>query len=82
VVARGTLSSRILKTTSNRIGNLIRSHCDGPDLVERSRRLVVDARVVPKTGTGERDATISLVAGLPRRRVTIGVTKGRPARNV
>jgi hypothetical protein len=40
---------------------------------------VVDACVVPATGTGERDATI-LIAGLPRRRVTVGGDKGYGAR--
>ena len=38
--------------------------------------LVVDACVVAGTGTGERDAAIGLVAGLPPRRVTVGGNKG------
>jgi hypothetical protein len=40
-------------------------------LVENRHGLVVDACVVPATGTDERDAAISLIAALPPRRVTI-----------
>ncbi len=47
----------------------------GHVLMENRNGLVVDACVVPATGTGERDAAISLVAGLPSRRVTIGGDK-------
>src|SRR5438094_691674 len=48
----------------------------GEVLMENRHGLVVDASVVPATGTGERDAATSLVASLPRRRVTIGGDKG------
>jgi transposase len=48
----------------------------GEVLMENRHGLVVDACVVPATGTGERDAAISLVAGLPPRRVTVGADKG------
>ena len=44
--------------------------------MENRHGLVVDACVVPATGTGERDAAISLIADLPQRRVTIGGDKG------
>ena len=43
--------------------------------MENRHGLVVDACVVPATGTAERDAAMSLVASLPRRRVTIGGTR-------
>jgi transposase len=48
----------------------------GEVLMENRHGLVVDACVVPATGTGERDAATSLIAGLPPRRVTIGGDKG------
>src|SRR3981081_720059 len=48
----------------------------GEVLMENRHGLVVDACVVPAIGTGERDAATSLVASLPRRRVTIGGDKG------
>jgi hypothetical protein len=48
----------------------------GEVLMENRHGLVVDACVVPATGTGERDAAISLVASLPSRRVTVGGDKG------
>jgi Transposase DDE domain len=48
----------------------------GEVLMENRHGLVVDACVVPATGTGERDAAISLLAGLPSRRVTVGGDKG------
>ena len=48
----------------------------GEVLMENRHGLVVDACVVPATGTGERDAAISLIADLPQRRVTIGGDKG------
>ena len=47
----------------------------GEVLMENRHGLVVDACVVPATGTGERDAAVSLVAGLPTRRVTVGGDK-------
>ena len=52
----------------------------GEVLMENRHGLVVDACVVPATGTGERDAAISLVAGLPPRRVTVGGDKGYDTR--
>jgi IS5 family transposase len=48
--------------------------------MENRHGLVVDACVVPATGTGERDAATSLVAALPPRRVTIGGDKGYDTR--
>jgi transposase len=48
----------------------------GEVLMENRHGLVVDACVVPATGTGERDAAASLVASLPARRVTVGADKG------
>ncbi len=48
----------------------------GEVLMENRHGLVVDACVVPATGRGERDAATSLIADLPRRRVTIGGDKG------
>ena len=48
----------------------------GEVLMENRHGLVVDACVVPATGTGERDAAVSLIADLPQRRVTIGGDKG------
>jgi transposase len=48
----------------------------GEVLMDNRHGLVIDACVVPATGTGERDAAISLVADLPPRRVTIGGDKG------
>ena len=47
----------------------------GEVLMENRHGLVVDACVVPATGTGERDAATSLIAGLPPRRVTSAATK-------
>jgi transposase len=47
----------------------------GEVLMENRHGLVVDACVVPATGTGERDAAASLVAALPGRRVTVGGTR-------
>src|SRR5277367_5360468 len=44
----------------------------GEVLMENRHGLVVDACVVLATGTGERDAALGLVAGLPSRRVTVG----------
>ena len=38
--------------------------------MENRHGLIVDACVVPATGTGERDAATSLIAALPHRRVT------------
>jgi transposase len=52
----------------------------GEVLMENRHGLVVDACVVPATGTGERDAATSLVAALPRPRVTIGGDKGYDTR--
>ena len=52
----------------------------GEVLTENRHGLVVDACVVPATGTGERAAAISLVASLPPRRVTIGGEKGYDTR--
>jgi transposase len=48
----------------------------GEVLMENRHGLVVDACVVPATGTGERDAATSLIASLPARRVTVGGDKG------
>ena len=48
----------------------------GEVLMENRHGLVVDACVVPATGTGERDAALGLIAGLPSRRVTVGGDKG------
>jgi IS5 family transposase len=52
----------------------------GEVLMENRHGLVIDACVVPATGTGERDAAIGLVAALPPRRVTIGGDKGYDTR--
>ena len=52
----------------------------GEVLMENRHGLVVDACVVPATGTGERDAAISLIAGLPPRHVTVGGDKGYATR--
>ena len=52
----------------------------GEVLMENRSGLVVDACVVPATGTGEREAATSLVASLPQRRVTIGGDKGYDTR--
>ena len=52
----------------------------GEVLMENRHGLVVDACVIPATGTGEREAAISLIAGLPRRRVTVGGDKGYDTR--
>src|SRR5467141_3164105 len=54
----------------------------GEVLMENRHGLVVDACVVPATGTGERDAAISLVAGLPRRRVAVRGDKGYDTRGL
>jgi transposase len=48
----------------------------GEVLMENRHGLVVDACVVPATGTGECAAAASLVAALPGRRVTVGGDKG------
>jgi len=48
--------------------------------MENRHGLVVDACIVPATGTGERDAAPSLVASLPARRVTVGGDKGYDTR--
>jgi len=49
----------------------------GEVLMENRHGLVVDACVVPATGTGERDAATSLIAGLPpQRRSPSAATKG------
>jgi hypothetical protein len=53
----------------------------GEILMENRHGLVVDACVVPATGTGERDAAISLIASLPPQRVTIGADKGYDTRS-
>jgi len=52
----------------------------GEVLMENRHGLVIDACVVAATGTGERDAATSLIAALPRRRVTIGGDKGYDTR--
>ena len=43
--------------------------------MDNRQGLIVDACVVPATGTGERDAAISLVAALPERHATVGADK-------
>jgi len=48
--------------------------------MENRHGLVVDACVVPATGTGERDAALSLVAGVPGPRLTVGGDKGYDTR--
>ena len=48
----------------------------GEVLMENRHGLVVDACVVPATGTGERDAALSLIASLPSRPVSVGGDKG------
>jgi transposase len=53
----------------------------GEVLMDNRYGFVVDACVVPATGTGERDAAISLVASLPARRVTVGADKGYDTRS-
>src|SRR5215475_9153361 len=53
----------------------------GEVLMENRHGLVVDACVVPATGTGEREAAVGLIAGLPQRRVTIGGDKGYDTRS-
>ena len=52
----------------------------GEVLMENRHGLVVDACVVPATGTGERDAALSLVAGVPGPRLTVGGDKGYDTR--
>jgi transposase len=52
----------------------------GEVLMENRHGLVVDACVVPATGTGERDAAASLIAHLPTRCRTIGGDKGYDTR--
>ena len=52
----------------------------GEVLMENRHGLVVDACVVPATGTGERDAAVSLIAGLPGPRITVGGDKGYDTR--
>jgi transposase len=52
----------------------------GEVLMENRHGLVVDACVVPATGTGERDAAASLIAHLPTRHQTIGGDKGYDTR--
>jgi len=52
----------------------------GEVLMENRHGLVVDACVVPATGTGERDAAASLIAHLPTRQRTIGGDKGYDTR--
>jgi transposase len=47
----------------------------GEVLMENRHGLVVDACVVPATGTGERAAATSLIASLPPRPVTVGGDK-------
>ena len=52
----------------------------GEVLMENSHGFVVDACVVPATGTGERDAAVSLIASLPPRPRTVGGDKGYDTR--
>jgi len=52
----------------------------GEVLMENRHGLVVDACVVPATGTGEPDAATSLIASLPPRQVTIGGDKAYDTR--
>ena len=52
----------------------------GEVLMENRHGFVVDACVVPATGTGERDAALSLVAARPRPRCTVGGDKGYDTR--
>jgi transposase len=52
----------------------------GEVLMENRHGFVVNACVVPATGTGERDAATSLIASLPLRRVTVGADKGYDTR--
>ena len=47
----------------------------GEVLMDNREGLIVDACVVPATGTGEREAASSLVAALPEGRVTVGADK-------
>ena len=69
--------SRLFKTAKGHEAKLAYL---GEVLMENRHGLVVDACVVPATGTGERDAAIGLVAGLPPRRVSIGGDKGYDTR--
>jgi IS5 family transposase len=52
----------------------------GEVLMEHHSGLVVDACVVPATGTGERDAALSLIASLPPSRITVAGDKGYDTR--
>jgi IS5 family transposase len=52
----------------------------GEVLMENRHGFIVDACVVPATGTGARDAAAGLVAGLPRARVTVSGDKGYDTR--
>ena len=52
----------------------------GEVLMENRHGFVVDACVVPATGTGEREAALGLVAGLPPRRITVAADKGYDTR--
>jgi len=52
----------------------------GEVLMENRSGFVVDACVVPATGTGERDAALSLIASLPPRRITVAGDKGYDTR--
>ena len=47
----------------------------GEVLMDNREGLILDACVVPATGTGEREAASSLIAGLPARHATIGADK-------
>ncbi|MDP9324510.1 MAG: IS5 family transposase [Acidobacteriota bacterium] len=52
----------------------------GEVLMENRHGLVVDACVVPATGTGEREAAVSLIASLPPGYRTVGGDKGYDTR--
>src|SRR5262249_28816991 len=52
----------------------------GEGLMENRHGLVVDACIVPAIGTGEREAALSLVAGLPPHRITVAADKGYDTR--
>lgn len=52
----------------------------GEVMMENRSGLIVDACVVSATGTGERDAALSLIASLPPRRITVAADKGYDTR--
>ena len=74
--------SRLIKKTR---GSEAKLAYIGEVLMENGQGLIVDACVIPATGTGEREASLGLLAALPPGCATLGADtfmRRRPRENV